>query len=244
MRIDNNMEQDVAIKMIRDIRPDNPFIRNQIHSEIESMVILSSSPECNPMVSCIYDYTLHNDNVTYIIMEYIKGIELREFREEYFIKVIEALAYIHSKEIIHSDIKSSNIMVSDEGDIKIVDLGVACIKQCRFIAGTLSYIDPLYFKHRITAHTYKSDIFACGLMFYYMITRAEKIEYNKLPAVDIISVYETQKINILNYFKKGIYEDNNDITQSDMIGNILIDMINPLDADKRPSANEILRMIS
>jgi len=129
----------------------------------------------------------HSDE--YLVMEYIHGCSLREFLEEnntqqalpvsealrIALQVCDALVYCHEHGVCHRDIKPENIMVQEDGNIKIIDFGIALLEGARRVTwrgltgmvGTPDYMSPEQLKgERGTA---ASDIYAVGIMLYEML---------------------------------------------------------------------------
>lgn len=124
----------------------------------------------------------------YLVMEYIKGRTLRKVLEErkgqtlppdealrIILQVCDALAYCHEQGVFHRDIKPENIMMQDDGNIKIIDFGVALLEGARRVTwrgltgtvGTPDYMSPEQLKgERGMAG---SDIYAVGVMLYEML---------------------------------------------------------------------------
>jgi len=124
----------------------------------------------------------------YLVMEYIKGRTLREVLEErngqslppdealrIARQVCDALAYCHEQGVFHRDIKPENIMIQDDGNIKIIDFGVALLEGARRVTwrgltgtvGTPDYMSPEQLKgERGMAG---SDIYAVGVILYEML---------------------------------------------------------------------------
>ncbi len=148
----------------------------------------------HPNICTIYDF--HSaDGVFYIAMQYVEGKNVRQLvagRPQELksalsiaIQVTDALAYAHSKNIIHRDIKAGNIMVSESGQVKILDFGLAKLledEQADFHQGqdrneitelgipygTATYAAPEQAKgERADA---RSDIFSTGVLLYEMLT--------------------------------------------------------------------------
>jgi diguanylate cyclase (GGDEF)-like protein len=136
----------------------------------------------NNIVS-IYDLG-ETGEMAYIAMELMEGRELQEYlggdrrftTEETLnivIQVADALYFAHQKEIVHLDIKPSNIMLIGNNHIKIADFGIARmasseIAQRGLILGTPSYMSPEQFTGR--AIDFRSDIFSLGVTLYQMLT--------------------------------------------------------------------------
>ena len=124
----------------------------------------------------------------YLVMEYIQGRTLREVLDEQMpqllppteavriaIQICEALAYAHEHGVFHRDIKPENIMIQEDGNIKIIDFGVALLEGARRVTwqglsatvGTPDYMSPEQLRgERGTA---SSDIYAVGIMLYEML---------------------------------------------------------------------------
>ncbi len=148
----------------------------------------------HPNICTIYDF--HSENgVFYIAMQYVEGKNVRQLVSgrplelksalSIAIQVTDALAYAHSKNIIHRDIKAGNIMVSSNGQVKILDFGLAKlmeddledqtrghdktqITELGIPYGTATYAAPEQAKGERADH--RSDIFSTGVLIYEMLT--------------------------------------------------------------------------
>ncbi|MEZ5426383.1 MAG: protein kinase [Pyrinomonadaceae bacterium] len=143
-------------------------------------------------VCTIFDYH-EADGVFYIAMQYVHGKNVRQLVNgrpldlksalSIAIQVTDALAYAHSRNIIHRDIKAGNIMVTDNGQVKILDFGLAKLMQDEVVAegedrnditelgipyGTATYAAPEQAKGERTDH--RADIFSTGVLLYEMLT--------------------------------------------------------------------------
>ncbi|CAN5646178.1 serine/threonine-protein kinase [soil metagenome] len=148
----------------------------------------------HPNICTIYDFH-EDDGVFYIAMQYVEGKNVRQLvggrplnlksALSIAIHVCDALAYTHSRGIIHRDIKAGNIMVSDTGQAKILDFGLAKLLQDEPAAhttgldrmeitelgipyGTATYAAPEQAKGEKTDH--RADIFSTGVLLYEMLT--------------------------------------------------------------------------
>lgn len=148
----------------------------------------------HPNICTIYDF--HSaDGVFYIAMQYVPGKNVRQLVAgrplelksalSIAIQVCDALAYAHSKNIIHRDIKAGNIMVTDAGQVKILDFGLAKlvedeqaeqnagldrheITELGIPYGTATYAAPEQARGERADH--RSDIFSTGVLLYEMLT--------------------------------------------------------------------------
>jgi len=148
----------------------------------------------HPNICTIYDFH-EDDGVFYIAMQYVAGKNVRQLVAgrpldlksalSIAVQVCDALAYAHSKNIIHRDIKAGNIMATDGGQVKILDFGLAKLVQDEPAAhtsgldraeitelgvpyGTATYAAPEQAKGEKTDH--RADIFSTGVLLYEMLT--------------------------------------------------------------------------
>ena len=147
----------------------------------------------HPNICTIYDFN-DADGVFYIAMQYVEGKNVRQLVSgrpleiksalSIAIQVTDALAYAHSKNIIHRDIKAGNVMVSASGQVKILDFGLAKLLEDEVVAegagldrtqitelgipyGTATYAAPEQAKGERADH--RSDIFSTGVLLYEML---------------------------------------------------------------------------
>ncbi|OHD37598.1 MAG: hypothetical protein A2015_17260 [Spirochaetes bacterium GWF1_31_7] len=125
---------------------------------------------------------------TYIAMEYVKGLPLNELIKQsekipvplaLFILYQSALGlnHAHTKKVIHRDIKPHNLLISETGDVKLIDFGIAsqkndskeCLTAPGTVIGTPAYMSPEQFSSSKEI-SFQSDIYSLGVVFYEMIT--------------------------------------------------------------------------
>jgi len=138
----------------------------------------------------------------YLVMEYLQGRTLRAVLEErapdplsleearrIIIQVCAAMEYAHTQGVFHRDIKPENVMILDNGDVRIIDFGVALLEGARRVTwrglsgtvGTPDYMAPEQLQgERGTA---SSDIYAVGAMFYEMLCGRPPFEGENVFAV-------------------------------------------------------------
>ena len=132
----------------------------------------------HPNLVKVHNFDIDKDtDELFFTMEHIKGKSLNKSLKESFswekvennlIQSSRALSYIHSKEIIHYDIKPDNIFIDDYGRLKLMDFGFAGSKNTTEVRGTMQFIAPeLILKKEVT---HQIDFFSLGVTFYYSIT--------------------------------------------------------------------------
>lgn len=169
----------VAIKILRDELTSDPDFVAKFKQES-----LSAASLTHPNIVNIYDTGIEGD-IYYIVMEYVKGETLKEYinrkgrlSEQETLKisrqVAEALRHAHSNNIIHRDIKPHNIMITEDGIVKVTDFGIARASTSSTINNTSNVIGSVhYFSPEQARGGYvdeKSDIYSLGIVMYEMIT--------------------------------------------------------------------------
>jgi eukaryotic-like serine/threonine-protein kinase len=168
----------VALKTITSNLPGNSDLLQRFYQEARSAGTLQ-----HPNIVTIYELGEEN-GAPFIAMEYIEGESLEAMiarkaavplavKLGYIVRVSEGLTYAHEHGVIHRDIKPANIMVTAEGVVKIVDFGIARVRdagltQANFVIGSRGYIAPeLYQGERADA---RSDVWALGATLYELLT--------------------------------------------------------------------------
>jgi len=180
-----------AIKIMRDEAAKNEEFRRRFRTESQAIAMLS-----HPNIVSVYDVS-HNDDVEYIVMELIEGITLKQHMQKtgtlslsetisFSLQIANALAHAHDKGIIHRDIKPQNIMLLNDGMIKVADFGIAAMQSGNFVptdetVGSVHYIAPE--QARGLAPDARSDIYSLGIMMYEMLTG--KLPYTGDTAMEI-----------------------------------------------------------
>lgn len=173
------LERFVAIKILRDeYCQDEAFVK-RFKAEAQSAASLSHSNIVN-----IYDVG-NEGNIQFIVMEYLEGKTLKEYIKEKTVLedsetmkisacIASALEHAHSNHIIHRDIKPQNIIITNDGKVKVADFGIARIASEATIAvnevttGSVHYIAPEQARGGYCDE--KSDIYSLGITMYEMAT--------------------------------------------------------------------------
>jgi serine/threonine-protein kinase len=173
--LDNAVGREVAIKTITEATDE---LRHRFMLEARSGILN------HPNIVTVYDFGEQDGN-PYIVMEFVPGDTLENLlkngRKFTLIEKLEiigqlcaGLGYAHRKGVIHRDIKPANIMVQPDGNIKIVDFGVARLEnrsghtQTGMVIGTFHYISP----ERLLGKSAdgRADIWSAGVILYLLLT--------------------------------------------------------------------------
>ena len=170
----------VAVKVLRQEYMHDPDLVRRFKNESKAISLLN-----HPNIVKVYDVSV-NDHLQYIVMEYVDGMPLREYLNErggklssretvHFIsQILKALEHAHANGIVHRDIKPQNIMLLDNGQLRMMDFGIARISRAdnQLLAGkamgSVHYISPEQAKGDETDCT--SDIYSVGVMMYEMLS--------------------------------------------------------------------------
>ncbi|WP_176594935.1 Stk1 family PASTA domain-containing Ser/Thr kinase [Paenibacillus koleovorans] len=173
------LNRKVAVKVLRQqYVHDEEFIR-RFRREAQAAASLS-----HPNVVSIYDVG-QEEEVHYIVMEYVEGKTLNEVIKErapmqvedairIASQICDALDHAHHNQIIHRDIKPHNILMGKNGRVKVTDFGIARaadssqITQTGSVVGSVHYFSPEHAKGTSTGA--KSDIYSLGIVLYQMLT--------------------------------------------------------------------------
>lgn len=176
---DNIEKRWVAIKILKEELAGNSDFLRRFRNESKAIAVLS-----HPNIVKVYDVSF-GDRIQYIVMEYIDGITLKQHIEQqgeikwrealYFtVQILRALQHAHEKGIIHRDIKPQNIMLLEDGTIKVTDFGIARFSQAETqtmtdkAIGSVHYIAPEQARGGYIND--KADIYSVGVMLYEMLT--------------------------------------------------------------------------
>jgi serine/threonine protein kinase len=175
---DTKLKRTVALKFLPPDLTRDSVAKERFMHEAQAISRLN-----HPHVATVYDL-VDADGHEFIVLEYIEGGTLKEkIRNgklsipgvlDGAIQIANGLAYAHKKEVIHRDIKSDNVMLTGDGEMKITDFGLAKLKGATKITktgstvGTAAYMSPEQAQNGEV--DYRSDIFSFGVVLYEMAT--------------------------------------------------------------------------
>jgi len=176
---DTILDRRVAIKVLRgDLSNDEKFVR-RFQREA-----LSASSLSHPNIVEMYDVG-EDDGLYYIVMEYIEGKTLKQLIKkrggltlseaiDIMLQLTDGISHAHDSYIIHRDLKPQNIMIREDGSIKITDFGIAMalnstqLTQTNSVMGSVHYLPPEQASGK--GSTIRSDIYSMGILFYELLT--------------------------------------------------------------------------
>lgn len=186
---DIRLGRSVAIKVLRQDLARDPLFQSRFRREAQAVAALN-----HPTIVSVYDtgeeeiegQTADDVRVPFIVMEYVAGRTLRDLLKageltgdtsvEYVLGVLSALEYSHRAGIVHRDIKPANVMITPEGQVKVMDFGIAraiadsaaTMTQTQAVIGTAQYLSPE--QARGETVDARSDLYSAGCLLYELLT--------------------------------------------------------------------------
>lgn len=196
---DNIDDRIVAVKILKEEFLANEEFRRRFKNESKAIAVLS-----HPNIVKVYDVS-YGDRIQYIVMECVDGITLKEYIQQqgvinykeavFFVtQILRALQHAHDKGIVHRDIKPQNIMLLENGAIKVTDFGIARFSRSETrtmtdsTIGSVHYISPEQARGDITDD--KADIYSVGVMLYEMLTGKLPFESDNTVSVAIMQLQQ------------------------------------------------------
>ncbi|MFD5630382.1 MULTISPECIES: Stk1 family PASTA domain-containing Ser/Thr kinase [unclassified Streptomyces] len=182
---DTRLGRQVAVKTLRADLARDPSFQARFRREAQSAASLN-----HPAIVAVYDTGedyIDGTSIPYIVMEYVDGSTLRELLHsgrrllpertlEMTIGILQALEYSHRAGIVHRDIKPANVMLTRNGQVKVMDFGIAramgdsgmTMTQTSAVIGTAQYLSPEQAKgEQVDA---RSDLYSTGCLLYELLT--------------------------------------------------------------------------
>lgn len=199
---DNIDDRIVAIKILKEEFLANEEFRRRFKNEAKAIAVLS-----HPNIVKVYDVSF-GDRLQYIVMEYIEGITLKEYIEQqtcvnwkeavhFVVQILKALQHAHDKGIVHRDIKPQNIILLQDGTIKVSDFGIARFSRgdtrtmTESAIGSVHYISPEQARGEITDD--KADLYSVGVVMYEMLTGQLPFQSDSAVSVAIMQLQQEAK---------------------------------------------------
>ncbi len=188
---DPALEREVAIKVMGGATVSDPDLKKRFEVEAKASAKLQ-----HPNIVTVYDFGYDEQGAPYMAMEYLKGQDLEQrirrnpltFREklEVLAQTCRGLAHAHKNGIVHRDIKPANVFISESGEAKIMDFGVARLQQSSHtqtgaVLGTADYMSPEQIRGAKVDG--RSDIFSAGVILYRLLTNKKPFSGENIQAV-------------------------------------------------------------
>jgi len=234
--VDEHLGRTVALKILRAHVEIDPAADQRFHREAKHTSSLQ-----HPNIATIYEYG-RDQGTSFIAMEYLEGRTLDKILRDQTLgyeeclrialQVAAALAHVHKHGLIHRDLKPGNIMVLDDGTIKLLDFGIArasdesSITQHGTLVGTVLYMSPE--QVRGDELDLRSDIFSFGSVLYHAMTGALPFPGKSFPEVcmAILDGEPRPPSQVRTGFPKPL-ED------------LILTCLSPQPADRYPNADEV-----
>ncbi|MDD2709777.1 MAG: protein kinase [Verrucomicrobiae bacterium] len=207
--VDKRMCRNVALKVIRPEKQVDEHDRLRFLEEAQITGQLQ-----HPNIVPVHELGIDDNNQIYYTMKFVKGLELREILNEIrhgrqktidayplsdlltvFLKVCDAVAFAHSKGVVHRDLKPGNIMIGEYGEVMVMDWGLAKLLDRQgspnaaaaqaslqietaegYILGTPNYMAPEQAQGIFNEIDTRSDIFSLGAILYHILTLRMPVE--------------------------------------------------------------------
>ncbi|MCE9684924.1 serine/threonine-protein kinase [Shewanella sp. AS16] len=238
-RADGQYQQKVAIKLAPSFSgPDD-----HQHFAAERQLLANLQ---HPHIAMLLDGGLTDDKRPYLVMEYVEGENLQDYcvanslslaqRLELFLNVCDAVGYAHNRLIIHCDLKPENLLVNQDGVVKLLDFGTSRLLQqgqeeqgaARMLAMTLSCASPEQVLGEPT--TTATDVYGLGALLYQLLTgkSANAVDRNNMAAT-LDAICRDMPLPPGNHDKR-IAKD---------LDNIALKALQKLPEDRYPSVSEL-----
>ena len=176
---DRLLDRQVAVKVLFERYAADPSFVERFRREASAAASLN-----HPNIVAVYDRGEADDSY-YIVMEYLAGPDLKEVIRrrsplppgeavDYALQILSALGAAHRRDVVHRDVKPQNVMVAEDGHLKVTDFGIARagtqteMTEVGSVIGTAQYLSPE--QARGDEVTAASDCYAVGIVLYEMLT--------------------------------------------------------------------------
>lgn len=232
------LDREVAVKVLRfDFQNDQSAIRRFQREALAATELV------HPNIVAVYDVG-EEDGMQYLVMEYVRGMDLKRYIQTRYPmpfqtivsimqQILSAISLAHQHRIIHRDLKPQNVLMDEDGTVKIADFGIAIalsetsITQTNTMLGSVHYLSPE--QARGSMATNQSDIYALGIMLFEMLTG--RVPFDGESAVTIALKHFQEDVPSLHIFDASIPQS---------LENVVLKATVKETADRYQSADEML----
>ncbi len=178
--MDTSLHREVAVKVLHPHLASHVEARRRFEREAQAVAKLR-----HENILEIFDYSGKNSSESYIVTEFIRGRTLKDFITDHKIafpeigamivaEVCRALGHAHSLGVLHRDVKPENIMIRDDGVVKLMDFGIAQIVDAQRMTvtgqllGSPAYMSPEHVEGKPL--DFRTDVFSVGILMYQLAT--------------------------------------------------------------------------
>jgi len=204
---ENDIGKSAAIKILHKDMSFNETIVHRFKNEAKIMVKLN-----HPNIRQVYNYATI-DNRPCIVMEYLQGKDLKHFLNEgsgftdeqlqtFWNQMVDALNYTHKQNVIHRDIKPSNIFLTNNGQIKLLDFGIAKVRDSITLTktgtqlGTLMYMSPEQVEDTKNID-FRTDVYSLAVTFYHLLTGKAPYDISNSNERKILNAIADEHVDLL-----------------------------------------------
>lgn len=202
-RADGLYERKVAIKVIRSALASEQLVR-RFQRETRILAKLQ-----HPAITTLLDAGITEEQLPFLVMEFVDGLPIDQYAEREGLQIddvlrlvvtlCDALAHAHAQGIVHQDVKPSNVLVNTQGQLKLLDFGIAHLAGTadehgertfvNFRAVTPAYASPEQFSGSgVDART---DIYSVGVVLFLLVTGELPFNLEGLSAIEIERILQT-----------------------------------------------------
>lgn len=231
------LDREVAVKVLRfDFQNDQNAIRRFQREALAATELV------HPNIVAVYDVG-EEDGMQYLVMEYVRGMDLKRYIQTRYPlpfqtvvsimqQILSAVSLAHHHRIIHRDLKPQNVLMDEDGTVKIADFGIAIalsetsITQTNTMLGSVHYLSPE--QARGSMATNQSDIYALGVILFEMLTG--RVPFDGESAVTIALKHFQEEVPSLHLFDSNIPQS---------LENVVLKATAKETADRYQSADEM-----